>query len=201
MALPQLVQAEMQFKDDHYSESARWTPGYSDCSSFVGKSLKTIGITPPGGSTTTDYLLSPDWILINRSELQAGDICVNAAHMVTALDGQNAIGQQNPNRNVAQGPIDDMMYGTGGFVCKRYNGSMKGVTQASFNVGTAGLGSDLLSFPEGIINFFNEVTTGQFWLRAIMVIGGGLLLLFAMKQIVWSGVQNSAGNVKALVGK
>lgn len=198
MALPQLVQALMQFKDDHYSESARNVPGYSDCSSFVGKGLRAIGITPPGGSTTTDYLLAPDWGFISRSELQAGDICVNASHMVVAMDGENAIGQQNPTRNVATGPIDDMMYGTGGFVCKRYKGGVPNAGDVSFNATQA---SDLLSFPEGVINFFNEVTTAEFWYRAIMVIGGGLLLLFALKQIVWSGVTNSVGNVKALVGK
>lgn len=199
MGLPQLVQAEMQNINDTYSESMRWTPGYSDCSSFVGKALKSIGITPPGDSVTTDYLLSPDWVLINRSELQAGDICVNAAHMVTAMDGNTAIGQQNPHRNVATGPIDDMMAGTGSFVCKTYKGGTN-AANASFNVTNAGL-SSIFSFPEGIVNFFNEVTSGAFWMRAIMVIGGGLLLLFALKQIAWSGVQKSAGNVKALVGK
>lgn len=200
MAFPQLVQAEMRNTSDHYSESMRWAAGYSDCSSFVGKALKSLGITPPGSSVTTDYLLSPDWILINRSELEAGDICVNAAHMVTALDNATAIGQQNPSRNVATGPVDDMMAGTGSFVCKRYTGASGSATGASFNVGNAGL-SDVLSFPEGIVNFFNEITTAQFWFRIIMVIGGGLLLLFALKQIVWSGVTGTVGNVKKLVGK
>lgn len=198
MGLPQLVQAEMQNVNDHYSEENRWAPGYSDCSSFVGKALKSIGITPPGSSVTTDYLLSPDWVLINRSELQAGDICVNAAHMVTAMDGSTAIGQQNPHRNVATGPIDDMMAGTGSFVCKSYKGGTN-ATNASFTQSSAL--SDLISFPEGVVNFFNEITSGEFWLRFIMVLGGGALLLFALYQMVGSAIKRSTGNVKALVGK
>lgn len=178
MALPQLVQAEMQYINDTYSEATRWAPGYSDCSSFVGKALKSIGITPPGNSTTTDYLLSPDWGLIDRAQIAAGDICVNAAHMVTATDNQNAIGQQNPNRNVATGPIDEMMAGTGSFVCKTYKGG-GAVTNASY-VTNAGL-TDWLSFPEGVVNFFNEVSNPQYWIRTGMVIGGGVLLVFALK--------------------
>lgn len=198
MTFPQLVQAEMQNVNDHYSESQRWSPGFSDCSSFVGKALKSIGITPPGSSVTTDYLLSPDWTLISRSDIQTGDICVNATHMVTALDNATAIGQQNPSRNVATGPIDDMMAGTGSFVCKRYVGASSTVTNAGYT--NAGL-TDILTFPEGVINFFNEVTTTQFWMRFIMVIGGSLLLILALKRMTWNTITASTSSVKALVGK
>lgn len=118
-----LVQAAMAFKNDQYSQGRRWQEGYSDCSSFVGKALKKIGITPPGGSTTWSYLSSPQWRKIARSEAQAGDLAVNATHMAIFIDNATGIGQQNPRRNVQSGPIDELMSGTGGYTCLRYVGS------------------------------------------------------------------------------
>src|SRR5688572_4117385 len=42
-----LVDAARTYASDRYSQARRWQEGYSDCSSFVGKALKIIGITPP----------------------------------------------------------------------------------------------------------------------------------------------------------
>src|SRR5688572_11803707 len=59
--LPSLRRAVERYAGDKYSQPKRWQSGYSDCSSFVGKGLKLIGVKPPGNSTTTTYLLSKDW--------------------------------------------------------------------------------------------------------------------------------------------
>ncbi|TFV29506.1 hypothetical protein E4K10_49920 [Streptomyces sp. T1317-0309] len=52
-----------------YSQSERWKSGHSDCASFVGKSLLDAGISPPGGSVTTDYLGSGDWVKVSSPAL------------------------------------------------------------------------------------------------------------------------------------
>lgn len=120
--LPQLVQAVEQFSGDRYSQAMRWQPGYSDCSSFVGKGFKSLGITPPGASVTTDYLAWSKLVKIPASLVQAGDLICNATHIVVATSNTDAIGQENPRRNVATGPISDLMAYTGAYVCLRYKG-------------------------------------------------------------------------------
>lgn len=123
---PELVNALYRFKDDKYSMDKRWEIGYSDCSSFVGKGLKSIGIEPPAGSTTLAYGIWPKLKKIPRSEVGAGDILVRPGtpgHMVVAIDNENAIGQQNRSDNVKIGPIRSLMYPSGSFLCLRYIGT------------------------------------------------------------------------------
>lgn len=184
-AFPQLVAAEQQFINDQYSETMRWAPGYSDCSSFVGKALKSLGITPPGSSVTTDYMVAGDWYNIPRSDLSAGDICVNVVHMVTATGNNSAIGQENPRRNVATGTPEDLMMGTGSFICRRYkNANNVSATAASYTTATQAFNPlDILKFPSGVINFFNMITNPVFPFRVLMVIVGTVLLGITLFQL------------------
>ena len=118
-----------QFGADRYSQARRWDPGFSDCSSFVGKGLKVLGIAPPGASVTGDYLVWSALGKIDRSQVGPGDLLVATSHMAVAIDVNTAIGQQNPRRNVRVGPIEsDIMFGTGGFVCLRYLGTVTHTT-------------------------------------------------------------------------
>ncbi len=122
---PELLSALDRFKNDKYSQARRWDNGYSDCSSFVGKGLKSIGIEPPAGSTTMSYGVWNKLRKIQRSEVGAGDfICRpgTPGHIVIAIDNENAIGQQNRSDNVKIGPIRSLMYPSGSFLCLRYVG-------------------------------------------------------------------------------
>jgi hypothetical protein len=105
---------------EKWSEDARWSKGHSDCSSFVGKSLLDIGVEPPGGSSTGDYLASGQWVRV--SSPQAGDIAVNAHHVVICTDGSHGIGQQNKRRNVQRDTLDNLMANTGSWEIRRYRG-------------------------------------------------------------------------------
>lgn len=121
--LTSLPQACYLFRGDRYSQANRWADGYSDCSSFAGKALKAIGVTPPGASTTLSYLASPQWKSIPVAQAGAGDLLVNATHMVVVINPTTAIGQENPARNVQIGSFADLMDGTGPYSCLRYAGS------------------------------------------------------------------------------
>lgn len=121
--LPSLVTAAYQFQGDQYSQLKRWQTGYSDCSSFVGKSLKAIGITPPGASTTLSYLGWSQLSKIPISEAGAGDLLCNSAHIVICINSTMAIGQENPTLNVSVGTYSDLMAGTGSYVALRYTGA------------------------------------------------------------------------------
>lgn len=101
-----------------YSQSERWKTGHSDCSSFAGKGLLDIGIKPPGGSVTTDYQRSPEWVKVTTPRM--GDIAVNAQHMAIFTDGTHGIGQQNPRRNVARDTMDNLMANSGSWEIRRY---------------------------------------------------------------------------------
>lgn len=106
-----------------YSQGQRWAKGKSDCASFVGKSLLDIGVEPPGGSVTGDYLRSSQWVKVSAPRM--GDIAVNAQHMCICLDGAHGIGQQNPNRtpSVRRDTIDNLMANSGGgFQILRFKG-------------------------------------------------------------------------------
>jgi hypothetical protein len=105
---------------ESYSQSNRWARGYSDCSSFTGKGLLDIGLTPPGGSNTTAYLGSGDWVTVTSPRM--GDIAVNSQHMIVCTDGSHGIGQQNPRRNVQRDTIDNLMANSGSFQIRRYRG-------------------------------------------------------------------------------
>jgi len=118
-----LVDAARAHATERYSQVKRWQSGFSDCSSFVGKALKDIGITPPGASTTTSYLLSNRWQKISRAQARAGDLAVNTAHMSIFTGPDTAIGQQNPRRNVVEGDVDDVMYPSKSYTVLRYKGT------------------------------------------------------------------------------
>ena len=105
---------------EKYSKPDRWKRGYSDCASFVGKSLLDIGIDPPGGSTTGAYLASGEWAKVSSPRM--GDIAVNSRHMVLVVDGSNGIGMQNPRRNVQRDTLDNLMANTGKYEIRRYRG-------------------------------------------------------------------------------
>lgn len=114
------VAAAQTHSVEKYSKDKRWSRGFSDCSSFVGKSLLDIGVEPPGGSTTGDYLRSGEWVKVSSPRL--GDIAVNARHMIICTDGTNGIGQQNPRRDVHRDTIDNLMANSGGWEVRRYRG-------------------------------------------------------------------------------
>lgn len=103
---------------EKYSQAKRWQRGFSDCASFVGKSLLDVGIAPPGGSTTHTYLASGQWVKVSAP--RAGDIAVNSRHMILCTSGASGIGMQNPRRNVARDTIDNLMANTGSFEIRRY---------------------------------------------------------------------------------
>jgi hypothetical protein len=122
---PEFVTAVSAYINDQYSQKRRWQPGYSDCSSIVGKALKDLGITPPGASTTFDYLAWRKLKPIPKSQIGAGDFLVSSGHMVTAITATTAIGQQNGNDDVQIGPISRLMWGQS-WVALRYTGTSSG---------------------------------------------------------------------------
>lgn len=115
-----LIAAANGHASESYSQGSRWAKGKSDCASFVGKALLDIGVTPPGGSTTTDYLGSSAWVKVSAP--RAGDIAVNAQHMVLCVDGSHGIGQQNSRRNVQRDTLDNLMANTGSWEIRRWKG-------------------------------------------------------------------------------
>lgn len=126
---PEFVTAAGHHADEVYSQLKRWQPGYSDCSSFVGKALKDCGITPPGASTTASFLTWRKAKPIARGDIGAGDFLVSSGHMAIAINNDMAIGQQREGRNVQVGPISQIMWGQS-WVALRYTGtSGKGSAQ------------------------------------------------------------------------
>jgi cell wall-associated NlpC family hydrolase len=114
-----LVAEAMKNAGDRYSMLRRWSPGYSDCSSFVGKALRQMGITPPAASVTGSYLAWGGARKIDRSSVAIGDLIVNTNHMIIATSNTDGIGQQNSRDNVKTGKIESLMWGTGTFTCLR----------------------------------------------------------------------------------
>lgn len=127
---PEIVTAAGAFAGDVYSQARRWQPGFSDCSSFPGKALKSIGITPPGASTTSSYLAWRKLAPIAKSEIGAGDFLVSSGHMAIAINNSTAIGQQRTGVNVKVGPISQIMWGQS-WVALRYTGSTPGRSAAA----------------------------------------------------------------------
>ncbi|MFJ6530889.1 hypothetical protein ACIQMZ_37285 [Streptomyces longwoodensis] len=105
---------------EKYSQGDRWGKHSSDCASFVGKALLDVGIDPPGGSVTGDYLTSGQWVTVTTP--RAGDVAVNGRHMIIFTDGTHGIGQQNPRRNVQRDTVDNLMANTGAWQIRRYRG-------------------------------------------------------------------------------
>lgn len=113
-----LVAATTPFRGDRYSQSRRWEAGFSDCSSFVGKAFKALGITPPGASTTWEYLAWSRLSGVKPGQEQAGDLVVTTGHMIMVTGPGQGIGQQNAHDNVRSGPISSLI--GGGLVYLRY---------------------------------------------------------------------------------
>jgi hypothetical protein len=118
--LPSLPRAVERFAGDRYSQAQRWANGYSDCSSFVGKGLKVLGVKPPAGSTTASYLASREWRQVKSGDVQAGDLAISANHVIVCYGNGYAIGQQNRRSNVQRGKVGDLMYGNKPFIYLRY---------------------------------------------------------------------------------
>lgn len=127
-----VVSAAQSFTADIYSQSKRRSPGYSDCSAFVDKALRTAGITPPSDpwATTGMFRLSSRWKTIPKSKALPGDIAVNSRHMVlvTGAGGTSAIGQEKTGVNVKTGTVAQLMSGTGSYVYRTYKGYSGGGT-------------------------------------------------------------------------
>lgn len=186
--LPQLPNACAYFKGDKYSQALRWKNGYSDCSSFVSKGMKKLGLKYPAGGTTISYLNSPQWASIPLSSVQAGDIIVNASHMIVATGPGQGMGQQNPRRNVQTGSIKDLMSGTGAYRAKRYVGSTSGIQDVGLVIpGFPDIpGTDELDMIKNIFSALGAVDDALAWLtdmgnwiRIGMVLGGAAILFFA----------------------
>jgi hypothetical protein len=121
-----IAAAALTHKTEKYSGAKRWQTGFSDCSSFVGKALKDVGITPPGGSTTGSYRTWKKLQTVSRSDIQPGDILSGPGHVAIALDSTQAIGQQNGRTNVQIADIEKIMYRQPGWVPRRYMGAISG---------------------------------------------------------------------------
>lgn len=118
--LAALPKAAEQYAGDRYSKPKRNVKGYSDCSSFVGKALKLIGVKPPAGSTTASYLASKQWKRVTAGNVQAGDLAIALNHVVICYGNGYAIGQQNSRSNVQRGKVDDLMIGNKPYIFLRY---------------------------------------------------------------------------------
>lgn len=182
MGLPQLVQAVQPYIGDSYSQAQRWVPGFSDCSSFLGKGLKALGITPPGNSVTTDYLSDPNWQTIPTGQMAAGDIAVNSDHVIIITGPGTAIGQENPSSNVKTGSVDSLMSGTGSYVIRRYVG--KGATQSPVTDTTPvyvsdGGASTSASLLSGLAKPFEGLLKTVIWGMEALV-GAGIMVIAAV---------------------
>lgn len=122
-----LVRAAQAHANEKYSQTRRWQVGYSDCSSFVGKSLRDIGIAPPGMSLAANYVTWSKLAKIPRSQLGVGDLCANINHVIIATGNNSAIGQENPALNVQRGTPENLMSGSGAFICLRYRAPVAAV--------------------------------------------------------------------------
>lgn len=121
-----IAAATQRHKHEKYSQARRWQSGYSDCSSFVGKCLKDVGITPPGASLTYSYMTWSKLRTVSRAQIQAGDILCSGGHVAIALSPTTAIGQQNGRQNVKTDSITNIMWGQAGWVPRRYVGTASG---------------------------------------------------------------------------
>lgn len=114
------------FQNDKYSQLQRTQPGFSDCSSFICKAFHAVGIPKPDGlaewPTTGMFAESSWWKTISFFESMPGDIAVvPGKHMVfvSAGNGAQGLGQQNPATGVKSGPIAALFSGVGGSIVYR----------------------------------------------------------------------------------
>ena len=120
-AHPEIADGTSRYRGDKYSQARRNQPGYSDCSSFTAKAMRAAGIEV-SNLTTTGFMAWSGLRRINKGEIGRGDLLINHTHMAIALDGSQAIGQQNPRRNVATGTFEAIMMNTGPWSAYRYVG-------------------------------------------------------------------------------
>ncbi len=113
----QIVAAAQQFKGDKYSMTKRNQPGFSDCSSFVAKCLIAAGIPNPAGWTGGNYPTTVSFAAwgklkgVTDGTTQPGDILlIPGVHIAIVVDNATAIGQENPQVNVQQGPWAAIMW-------------------------------------------------------------------------------------------
>lgn len=117
---PPLLQAVSAFDGDHYSQAKRWQPGFSDCSSYVGKGFKSLGIPVPGASTTLEYLAWRMLTKISQPIAGPGDLLISSSHMAVVVDGLTAKGQQNSKSNVRTDTWKNIMAGSVSYGVYRY---------------------------------------------------------------------------------
>lgn len=192
---PALVSAVQAYTADKYSQARRWENGYSDCSSFVGKGMKDLGLNP-GASTTLTYLASTAWTTIPKSSMGPGDIAVNSSHMVVITGNGTAIGQENPTRNVQAGNLDDLMAGTGAYLMRRYKGGSN-IQFAGYTTPNA-TQAGLLSVPSSVSNTFSWLTNTTNWYRVGMVLAGAALIYMTVRSM---GTQQAMKLLNSSVGK
>lgn len=106
--------AASKYLSDKYSQTRRRDPGFSDCSSFVYKIMRDVGMPPTTPwSNTTNYHLDPKLRTVPLAQAQAGDLALSAEHVVilTGSGGANApaVGQQNSRENVRTGTVTSLM--------------------------------------------------------------------------------------------
>lgn len=118
--------AATAFSADKYSQLQRTQPGFSDCSSFVCKAFHAVGIPKPDGlaewPTTAMFAESNWWKTISFFQSAPGDIAVvPGKHMVfvSAGNGAQGLGQQNPATGVKTAPIATLFSGVTGTIVYR----------------------------------------------------------------------------------
>jgi hypothetical protein len=111
------------YMNDRYSQIRRRETGYSDCSSFVYKILRDMGMPlTVAWSATSNMHVDPRLRTIPTSQAASGDLALSAGHVMilTGGGGANApaIGQQNTRENVRSGTLASLMPKP--YVIKRY---------------------------------------------------------------------------------
>lgn len=125
-----LLTALGKYQTDQYSQAKRAQPGFSDCSSWIGKGLRDIGVKVPGGlPITTFYMVWTGLVTIPKNQIQAGDILVSPTHMAIATSSTSAVGQQNSTDNVKADSISNIMYGTT-WIARRFKTTAGGTISA-----------------------------------------------------------------------
>lgn len=119
---PEIADGTSRYRGDKYSQAKRNQAGYSDCSSFTAKAMRAAGIEV-SNLTTTGFMAWSAMKRISKDEIARGDLLINHTHMAIAISGTQAIGQQNPRRNVATGSFEAIMMNTGPWSAYRYTGA------------------------------------------------------------------------------
>ncbi len=136
--------AYSKYGGDTYSQAKRGQSGYSDCSSFVSKAMRSYVPKFPL-MVTGGFLFNPDWTTVGETNARAGDIAVNGSHMVI-VGGRNSagalvgVGQQRAGRDVQIDTIKNLMTGTGSYLVRRYKKADLSKAPASSNTGTSNTG-------------------------------------------------------------